>query len=71
MAGVRGGPENMFRDPGNLPGAPRNVCRKGLKLPDISGNLNWLNCNIILMTINEAYLVALSATDTLTYIPLM
>ena len=69
MAGVRGGPENIFRDPGNLPGAPINVCRKGLKLPDISGNLNWLNCNIILMTINEAYLVALRATVTLTYIP--
>ena len=54
-------------DPGNL--APRNVCRKGLKLPDIPGNLSWLNCKIILMTINEAYLVALRATVTLTYIP--
>ena len=58
----------MFRDPGNLPGAPRNVCRKGLKF-DIPGDLNWLNGNIILMTINEAYLVALRATVTLTYIP--
>ena len=58
----------MFRDPGNLPGAPRNVWQV-LKLPDISGNLNWLNCNIILMTINEAYLLALKATVTLTYIP--
>ena len=61
----------MFGDPGNLSGAPRNVCRKGLKLPDIPGNLNWLNCNIILMTINEAYLVALRATVTLTYIPVI
>ena len=58
----------MFRDPGNLPGAPRNVWQV-LKLLDISGNLNWLNCNIILITINEAYLVALRATVTLTYIP--
>ena len=55
----------MFRDPGNLPGAPRNVCRKGLKFPDIPGDLNWLNGNIILMTINAAYLVALRATVTL------
>ena len=61
----------LVGDPGNLSGAPRNVCRKGLKLPDIPGNLNWWNCNIILMTINEAYLFALSTTVTLTYIPVM
>ena len=24
-----------------LPGMPRNVCRKGLKFPEIPGNLNW------------------------------
>ena len=59
VSGVPGGQGNLFGDPGNLPGDPRNVCRKGLKFPDIPGDLNWLNGNIILMTINEAYLVAL------------
>ena len=53
----------------HLPGLPGNVCRKGLKFPENPGNLNWWNCNIILMSINEAYLVALRATVTLTYIP--
>ena len=24
-----------------LPGMPGNVCRKGLKFPEIPGNLNW------------------------------
>ena len=55
----------------HLPGMPGNVCRKGLKFPETPGNLNWWNCNIILMSINEAYLVALRATVTLTYIPVM
>ena len=54
--------------PQRPPWAPRNVWQV-LKLPDILGNLNWLNCNIILITINEAYLVALRATVTLTYFP--
>ena len=38
---------------------PGNVCRKRLKFPEI------------LLTINEAYLFALSTTVTLTYIPVM
>ena len=42
-----------------------------VKCQEIPGNLNCWKCNIILMTINEAYLVALSATVTLTYIPVM
>ena len=25
----------------HLPGMPGNVCRKGLKFPEIPGNLNW------------------------------
>ena len=48
-----------------------NVCRKGLKFPVISGNLNWWNCHVILMTINKAYLVALRATVPITYISLI
>ena len=50
---------------------PGNVCRKWLKFPETPGNPNWWTCNIILKTINEAYLVALSATVTSTYIPVM
>ena len=49
----------------HLPGMPGNVCRKGLKFPETPGNLNWWNCNVILMTINQAYLV------TFSYIPVM
>ena len=48
-----------------------NVCRKWLKFPETPGNPNWWTCNIILMTMHEAYLVALSATVTSTYIPVM
>ena len=50
---------------------PGNVCRKVLKFPENPGNPNVWTCNIILMTINEAYLVALSATVTSNYIPMM
>ena len=50
---------------------PGNVCRKVWKFPESPGNPNWWTCNIILMTINEAYLVALSATATSNYIPMM
>ena len=55
----------------HLPGMPGNVCRKRLKFPETPGNLYWWNCNIIPMTINEAYLVALRPTVSLTYVPVM
>ena len=57
--------------PLNQKNRPGNVYRKFFKFPENPGNLNWWNCNIILMTINEAHLVALRATITLTYIPVM
>ena len=57
--------------PLNQKNRPGNVYRKLLKFPENPGNLNWWNCNIILMTINEAHLVAIRATITLTYIPVM
>ena len=50
---------------------PGNVCRKLFKFPENPGNLNWWNCNIILMTINKAYLGTLRAMVTLTYIPVI
>ena len=55
-------------NPKNRPG---NVCRKYLQFPAIPGNLNWWNSNITLMTIKEAYLVALRATINVTYVPVM
>ena len=36
VSGNPGGPGG----PGNLSGDPGNVCRKGLKFPEIPGNLN-------------------------------
>ena len=54
-----------------LPGTPGNLCRNGLKFPEITGILNWWNCNIILMTIDKVYLVAIRATVILTFIPVM
>ena len=53
----------------------KNIASKRVQemadFPEIPGNPNWSTCNIILMTINEAYLVALSATVTSNYIPMM
>ena len=54
-----------------LPGTPGNMCRKLLKFPETPGNFNWWNCNIILMTIDKVYLVAIRATVILTFIPVM
>ena len=55
-----------------LPGTPGNVGRKEWKFTEIPGNLNCeTEIQVILMTINQAYLVALRATVTLTYIPVM
>ena len=54
-----------------FPEMPGNVCRKGLMFPEIPGNLNLWNCNIILMTVNEAYLDAPGANVTLNYILVM
>ena len=46
---------------------PKNIARKPVQEIQIGER----TCNIILMTMHEAYLVALSATVTSTYIPVM
>ena len=50
---------------------PGGLCRRWLKFPEAPGGPGWWTCNMVIMTIHEAYLVALGTTITLTCVPVM